>query len=138
MQLKSIFLLILTVTFSSLNYRASAFEIDRLSPNIIAQNAPDSFCSPQEKLFIFAETKDFWINICGTQDPETYIGVNKKDGKSIRIALNYASKEEDYYEAINGNYTYYLIRGTAKGDFLGVTEGNKQIVQQPILNWEEY
>jgi hypothetical protein len=28
-----------------------------------------------------------------------------------------------------------LIRGTAKGDFLTVTQGNKEIVRQPILNW---
>jgi hypothetical protein len=39
-------------------------------------------------MFVAAETKGFWINICGGDLPNTYIGVSKKNGARIRLPLS--------------------------------------------------
>jgi hypothetical protein len=104
-------------------------------PILIVQNNRN-FCRHNESVFVSAETKGFWINICGGDEPNTYIGVSKKDGSRIRLKLSNYEPQGNYYEAINGDVSYALIKGTTKGDFLSVTRGNKQILKQPILNWE--
>jgi hypothetical protein len=55
----------------------------------IAQSPPSlpNYCQPEESLFIVAETKGFWVNICGGDFPHTYVGVSKTNGKSIRLPL---------------------------------------------------
>jgi hypothetical protein len=137
MKFRSIALLVLTAIFSSINYRALADKFPSFSNYLIAQNIRN-FCVSKETIIIFAETKDFWINICGTSNPATYIGVSKKDGKIIRLPLSYSNQQEvDYYEAINGNYTYYLFR-TTKGDFLRIYQENKPILLQQVLNWQNW
>jgi hypothetical protein len=104
-------------------------------PILIVQNSRN-FCRKNESTFVMAETKGFWINICGGDEPNSYIGVSKKDGSRIRLKLSNYEPQGNYYEAVNGDVVYSLIKGTTKGDFLSVTRGNKQILQQPILNWK--
>jgi hypothetical protein len=104
-------------------------------PILIAQNN-HNFCRKNESTFVLAETKGYWINICGGDKPNSYIGVNKKDGSKIRLKLSSYEPQGNYFEAINGDVVYSLIRGTTKGDFLSVTRGSKQLLKQPILNWE--
>lgn len=93
-------------------------------------------CQKNESLFVAAETKDFWVNICGGDKPHTYVGVNKNSGKSIRLRLKEYDPKGNMFEAFNGNVSYLLIRGTAKGDFLTVTEGEREILRQPIIRWK--
>jgi hypothetical protein len=143
MKFRSIALLVLTAIFSSLNHRAFADNFPLSSNYLLTQNLSDteslpSFCGDQEKTILAVETKDFFVSICGSDRPITYVGVSKKDKKIIRLPLSDYDPNNTYYEAKNDNYTYYLIRGTAKGDFLGVTDGNKQILQQPILRWQDW
>lgn len=93
-------------------------------------------CQKNESLFVAAETKDFWVNICGGDKPHSYIGVNKRNGKSIRLRLKEYDPQGNMFEALNGNVSYLLIRGTTKGNFLTVTEGTREILRQPVIKWE--
>ncbi|AFZ34687.1 hypothetical protein Sta7437_1112 [Stanieria cyanosphaera PCC 7437] len=105
----------------------------------LAQN-PDSFpnyCQPEESLFIVAETKGFWVNICGGDLPHTYVGVSKINGNKIRLPLKDYDQQGNYFEAVNKNVSYLLIRGSAKGDFLTVTQGERELFRQPVLDWHE-
>jgi hypothetical protein len=137
MKIRSIALWVSTAIFSSLNHRVFAIDYPSFSTYLITQNTPN-FCVSQKIITIFAETKDFWLNICGNSAPDTYIGVSKKDGKSIRLPLSYVDRQEaDYYEVKNGDYTYYLFR-TTKGDFLRVYQGNKQILLQQVIRWQNW
>jgi hypothetical protein len=95
-----------------------------------------NFCEETESLFVIAETQDFWVNICGSHNPYTYVGVNKNNGNQIRLPLSDYDRQGDYFEATNGDVSYLLIRGTAKGDFLTVTAGTRELVRQPILRWD--
>jgi hypothetical protein len=96
-----------------------------------------NYCQQEESLFIVAETKGFWVNICGGDLPHTYVGVSKTDGKSIRLPLKDYDRQGDYFEAVNGDFSYLLIRRSAKGDFLTVTQGDRELFRQPVLNWFE-
>lgn len=96
-----------------------------------------NYCNPEESVFFFAETKDFWVNICGGHQPYYYVGVSKRNVQnSIRLPLNNYSQDGNYFEARNGDVIYEILRNTAKGNFLLVTQGNKQLVRQPLLYWE--
>ena len=108
-------------------------ESQYLTRNNLAE-IPD-YCQENESLFIVAETRGFWVNICGGDLPHTYIGVSKTNGNSIRLPLNDYDRVGNYFEAVNGDVTYLLIRGTPRGDFLTVTQGDKELFRQPILNW---
>ncbi len=101
----------------------------------IAQRQPPNYCQRGESQFVVAETKGFWVNICGGDNPQTYVGVSKTDGKSIRLPLVDYDPQGNYFEAVNGNVSYLLIRGTAKGSFLTVTQGDRELFRQPVLNW---
>jgi hypothetical protein len=105
----------------------------------IAQNPRSlpNYCQSQESLFIIAETKGFWVNICGGDLPHSYVGVSKTNGNRIRLPLKDYDPQGNYFEAVNGNVSYLLIRGSAKGDFLTVTQGDRELVRQPVLNWFE-
>lgn len=94
-----------------------------------------NFCRESESMFVAAETKGFWVNICGSDEPYTYLGVSKTDGSKIRLALTDYDQQGNSFEAVNGNVSYLLIRGTAKGDFLTVTQGTRELFRQPILRW---
>lgn len=101
---------------------------------------PDSFpnyCQPEESLFIVAETKGFWVNICGGDLPHTYVGVSKINGNKIRLPLKDYDQQGNYFEAVNQDVSYLLIRGSAKGDFLTVTQGDRELFRQPVLDWHE-
>ncbi len=96
-----------------------------------------NYCNQDESVFFFAETKDFWVNICGGHAPYHYVGVSKKNTtNSIRLPLNNYSRDGNYYQANNGNVVYEVLMNTAKGSFLLVTQGNKQLVRQPLIYWE--
>ncbi len=96
-----------------------------------------NYCQAKESLLVIAETRGFWVNICGRDVPQTYIGVSKQNGNKIRLPLKDYDQQGDYFEAVNGNVSYLLIRRTAKGDFLTVTQGKKELFRQPVLNWFE-
>ncbi|MDJ1171545.1 hypothetical protein PMG71_19115 [Roseofilum sp. BLCC_M154] len=94
------------------------------------------YCNQGESTYLLAETESFWVSICGGDAPYTYVGVDKQTGDNIRLNLSDYDSSGEYFEARNGNYLYYVIFNTAKGSFLVVEENGKQILQEPIQNWE--
>lgn len=99
-----------------------------------------NYCQQNETLFVVAETKGFWINICGKDvyTPDTYIGVSKSNGQSIRLNLTDYQVESRSFEASNGDVTYLLTYNTPKGSFLTVTQGDsKELLREYIENWYE-
>lgn len=96
------------------------------TPVLLAQ--ADTVCNDGESTFITAETSGFWVGICGGDNPYTYVGVSKKDGKSIRLPLQRYSRDE--FVAVNKNTRYVL---TPKR--LRVTQGRRVLVNQAITSW---
>jgi hypothetical protein len=70
-----------------LTFSAIATPETKTSSMAIASNFRN-FCRQNESMFVAAETKGFWINICGGDLPNTYIGVSKKNGARIRLPLS--------------------------------------------------
>ncbi|WP_017713310.1 hypothetical protein [Prochlorothrix hollandica] len=94
-----------------------------------------SYCEDWESTYLLAETKNFWVNICGSDYPYTYVGVDKDTGDSIRLDLSDYAEDGSWFEATNGQYVYSIIFGTTKGDFLTVTRGNQTILREYLLDW---
>lgn len=91
-----------------------------------------NFCRKSESTFVMAQTKDFWLNICGGDLPNTYVGVNKRTGNTIRLPLASYSRDGQAFTARNGNVQYLITFGTTKGDVLVVLQGQREILRQFI------
>jgi hypothetical protein len=94
-----------------------------------------NYCKKEESLFVTAETKNYWVSICGSGDtPYTYVGVSKRDRKSIRIALKDYDRRGNYFYAVNKEFDYILAK-TPKGNFLTVTntKTNRELLREPVL-----
>lgn len=104
--------------------------------DLIAQSQFRNFCRSEESMFVAAETRDYWVNICGGDLPNTYVGVNKRNGNAIRVPLR--EYDRDFFEAVNGDTIYILARNTARGSVLTVTQmpGYREILRQPVIRWE--
>lgn len=94
------------------------------------------YCYQSESTYFLAETRNFWVSICGGDAPYTYVGVDKQTGDDIRLNLSDYDSSGEYFEAINGDYTYYVILNTTKGSFLVVEQGGEQILREPLLDWQ--
>ena len=119
---------------SPTNALAKPLSVD--SKTLISQNISPNYCLPEESVFLIAETASFWINICGGHAPYHYVGVNKKNGQSIRLPLQDYDAIGDYFLAVNGEYSYIVSFNTPKGSFLTVTKGIKELLREPLLNWQ--
>lgn len=102
---------------------------------LVAQSRITNYCRASESMFVSAETQDYWVNICGGDLPHTYVGVNKRNGNSIRVPLR--DYDRDLFEAVNGDTIYILARNTASGSVLTVTQmpGYREILRQPVICW---
>ncbi|KAM3106518.1 hypothetical protein [Phormidesmis sp. 146-33] len=101
---------------------------------LLAQTT-QNYCKKEESLFITAETKNFWVSICGSGDtPYTYVGVSKKDRKSIRLPLKDYDRRGNYFQAVNKEFVYILAK-TPKGNFLTVTntKTKRELLREPVL-----
>ncbi|MDX2270869.1 MAG: hypothetical protein NW237_02830 [Cyanobacteriota bacterium] len=87
-------------------------------------------CSPNESLFVDAETANFRLYICGGDLPHTYVGVSKKDGSAIRLELINYEPTGDRFLATNGDVGYLLTTSE-----LLVTQAGQTLLQEPILRW---
>jgi hypothetical protein len=132
------FLVSLLLGLGILGYLPSSVKAVQEAQNIAQSNRKfRNYCQQNESLFIVAETKGFWVNICGGDFPNTYVGVSKTNGNKIRLPLSDYDQQGNSFEAVNKDVSYLLIRGTAKGDFLTVTQKDKELFRQPVLNWFE-
>jgi hypothetical protein len=101
-------------------------------PQLLAQRMVNN-CRSGESMFLAIETKNFWVNICGGDNPYTYVGMDKRSRKSIRLPLRDYDPQGTYFEAVNGNVTYILAQ-TPKGKFLTVTRGTRELLRERTLS----
>ena len=76
--------------------------------NLIATNVG----CPQRSggsMFVRAETRNFLVFICGSDNPNTYVGV-AKNGTTGGITLPLRSYSRDRFVAVNGDTRYTLTR----------------------------
>lgn len=93
-------------------------------------------CNVGESTYLVAETENYWVSICGGDAPYTYVGMDKETGDGIEVYLSDYADDGTWFEAVNGDYIYSIIFGTADGSFLTVTEGDETILQEYLVDWE--
>ncbi len=97
-----------------------------------AQKIPN-YCRRGDSTFLTMETKSYWISICGGDNPNTYVGVNKKDRRqNIRVPLKDFDPKGTYFHAVNKDVEYVLAK-TPKGNVLTVTKGQRELLREPVL-----
>jgi hypothetical protein len=110
------------------------------SPEVVTEpktkSAPPNFCTDQASWVALIETDSFWVSICTeNSDNGVYVGVDRRD-PSRKIRLSLSQGRRTYFEARNGNVVY-ILADTPKGKFLTVTEGGKELLREPTLQWIE-
>ncbi len=99
---------------------------------VLAQKIPN-YCRKGESTFLTMETKSYWVSICGGDNPNSYVGVNKKDRRqNIRVPLKDFDPRGTYFNAVNKDVEYILAK-TPKGNFLTVTKGQRELLREPVL-----
>jgi hypothetical protein len=68
------------------------------SPDFLLAQIPN-FCQEAETAYVLAETQDYWVNICGGDSPYTYVGVDRKNNRIIRLPLSEYDPEINQFEA---------------------------------------
>ena len=93
-------------------------------PGLMAQ--AESVCPPNSggSQFVTAETRSFYIYICGGDLPNTYVGV-AKNSRTGGIILPLQSYTNDRFVAVNRNVRYTLTRNE-----LIVTQNGRVIVRE--------
>ncbi|MEM9542183.1 MAG: hypothetical protein AAGA60_22160 [Cyanobacteria bacterium P01_E01_bin.42] len=120
------------------------------SPTSPPQNSspPTRFqnrCQGQETAFVFAETRDYWLNICGQFAPEFFVAVNKQERIPMRLPVTDYDLAGKWFEATNIENEYVLgFQGQFEGDiFFAITQLKpdqfqkpqyfRELTQQPLL-----
>lgn len=122
--------------------------IPQPSPSQQQQSTPSSFqnrCQGEETAFVFAETRDYWLNICGQFTPEFLVAVNKQEPSPLRITITDYNLAQKWFEAANVEYEYVLgFQGQFNGDlFFAITQLKpdrfnkpkyfRELTKQPLL-----
>lgn len=98
---------------------------------ILTQRVIPAFSCRDMQRFVFAETRNFLLYVCGQNGkPLMYVGVDKR-GKLGGIIVPLSNYSEDMFFAVNGNYGYIL---TPK--VLIITKKGKVIQKQSVVRWE--
>jgi hypothetical protein len=85
-------------------------------------------CSQGTTTYARAETKGYYVNICGDSNgPNRYLGAGKS-GQAIVLPLQ--SYSSGKYTAVSGN-----IRYTLTSDYLTVTQSGRTILKQKVIYW---
>lgn len=97
------------------------------------QNQLQNNCQEDENAFVFAETQDYWLNICGKIFPAFFIVVKKQESVSLRLPITDYNIEEKWFEAIDSEKEYALaFQGLFDGDiFFSITQFKLDKLQQP-------
>ncbi|OKH53522.1 hypothetical protein NIES2101_10355 [Calothrix sp. HK-06] len=93
-----------------------------------------SLCGEYDGTYVAAETEHFLVSICGGDIANSYIGLDKRTGKSIWLPLteNGSSTRGYYYEAVNDEYTY-AVNLSPKYRSLSVIKNGRVILREPIV-----
>jgi hypothetical protein len=120
---------------------AGATELNRSAASVAAPTNSGSIkialnagCPESESVYVAAETKNFLVFICGSDEPYTYVGVAKNGKGNITLPLQsynpQGGPEASRFVAFNRNTRYVLTRNE-----LRVTQGNRTIVRERIIRW---
>jgi len=114
-----------------------AYANNKISPASV-DNAPaaklalyqstEVICGNGSTTYARAETKGYYVNICGdASGPNSYLGAGKS-GQAIVLPLqNYSPGK---YVAASGNIRYILT-----SNYLTVTQSGRTILKQKVIYW---
>ncbi len=91
-------------------------------------------CPEGNNTFAKAETKNFFIYICGSENPSSYVSVTRKSNQIINLPLTLGNQNDikaNQYVATNGNIRFVLT-----DKVLRVSRGGKNVVKEKVLKWE--
>lgn len=92
-------------------------------------------CPEDNNTFAKAETKSFFIYICGNSNPSNYVSITRKTNIKINLPLqqklNQNGLKASRYIATNGNIRFILT-----DKVLRVSRKGQNIVKEKVLGWE--
>lgn len=91
-------------------------------------------CPEGSNTFAQAETKSFFIYICGSENPSSYVSVTRKSNRLINLPLhkwNQNGVKANRYVATNGNIRFVLT-----DKILKVSRNGRNIVKEQVLRWD--
>ncbi|MBP0018461.1 MAG: hypothetical protein J7647_13045 [Cyanobacteria bacterium SBLK] len=115
------------------------------TPNQSTSSRFQNRCQREETAFVFAETRDYWLNICGKFAPEFFVAVNKQEQIPVRLPVTDYDLAGKWFEAVNLENEYVLgFQGRFEGDiFFAITQLKpdqfqktkyfRELTQQPLL-----
>jgi hypothetical protein len=97
-------------------------------PRLALAQSTEVICGNGSTTYARAETKGYYVNICGDSDgPNRYLGAGKS-GQVIVLPLQ--SHSNDKYTAASGNIRYIVTP-----NYLTVTQSGRTILKQKVINW---
>jgi hypothetical protein len=97
-------------------------------PRVALSQSNEVICGNGSTTYAKAETKGYYVNICGDSNgPNRYLGAGKS-GQAIVLPLQ--SYSSGKYTAVSGN-----IRYTLTSSYLTVTQGRRTILKQQVISW---
>jgi hypothetical protein len=97
-------------------------------PRLALTQSNEVTCGQGLTTYAKAETKGYYVNICGDSNgPNRYLGAGKS-GQAIVLPLQ--SYSSGKYTAVSGN-----IRYTLTSSYLTVTQGRRTILKQQVISW---
>ncbi len=91
-------------------------------------------CPEGNNTFAKAETKSFFVYICGSSNPSSYISVARKSNIIINLPLKKSNQnglKANQYVAINGDIRFHLT-----DKVLRVSRNGRNIVKEKVLRWD--
>lgn len=91
-------------------------------------------CLDGNTTFARAETKSFFVYICGSENPNSYVSVTRKNNRRVNLPLKKWAinpVNANRYVATKGNINFVLT-----DKLLKVSRNGRNIVKEKVLNWE--
>jgi hypothetical protein len=97
-------------------------------PRVALTQSTEVTCGQGLTTYAKAETKGYYVNICGDSNgPNRYLGAGKS-GQAIVLPLQ--SYSSGKYTAVSGN-----VRYTLTSSYLTVTQRGRTILKQQVISW---
>lgn len=97
-------------------------------PQLALVQNTEVICGKGSTTYARAETKGYYVNICGDSDgPNRYLGAGKS-GQVIVLPLQ--SHSNDKYTAASGNIRYIVTP-----NYLTVTQSGRTLLKQKVIDW---
>jgi hypothetical protein len=109
--------------------REKVIDVVKANGQSVAKGCPEG-----NNTFAQAETKSFFIYICGNENPSNYVSVTRNSNQKINLPLqksNQNNAKTNRYIAINGNIRFVLTNKV-----LRVSRNGKNIVKEKVMRWD--